>query len=311
MEFTFRTLCALLTLHPLATRANIRVEINPDDISGNSTAIRYAGEWTSIVNNFEVNLFELNNTQLKTGIRTFHGGPMPDDVCFHDPTPWGDLYASNEWRPITSTLKPKKAKIFHHDVTPIALLKQTFTNDLLNSSAEFNVDLSHSFNNTVKSSWSSDHEIDLGIKVGTDIDYAIFSINAGLSFSYKGKWGESVEKIETTTMGSSAGVVVNVKPGQTITAELSVTRADILVEMEYEAVLVGQLLAKFKRPYKGSRYWAFNVNSVLNAAGMPVTATTKEVIKVGLYSGGHVKVYDSNNRKILIDTLVEIKPDEV
>lgn len=307
MDLIFRILCAFLILHPLV-RANIRVEINPDDISGNSTAISYAGEWTSIVNNFEVNLFELNDTKLKSGIRTFHGGPVPDEVCFHDPTPWGDLYASNEWRPITSTLKPKKALIFHHDVTPIALLKQTFTNDLLTSSAEFNVDLSHSFNNTVKSSWSSDHEVDLGIKVGADIDYGIFSINAGLSFSYKGKWGESVEKIETTTMGSSAGVVVKVEPGQTITAELSVTRADILVVMEYEAVLVGQILAKFNRPYKGSRYWAFNVNPVLNAAAMSSTATTKETIKVGMYSGGNVKIYDSNSRRILLDTPVEIKP---
>ncbi|CAG5014140.1 unnamed protein product [Parnassius apollo] len=103
-------------------------------------------------------------------------------------------------------------------------------------------------------------------------------------FSYTTSWGESEERSETISIGTTSSVETELLPGRAATAVLSANKGALEVEVVYLTKLRGNVTVNFKIPYKGHPFWGPSIDSVMKSGGLENEVIVKDTIKLGFYT---------------------------
>lgn len=285
-----------------ATRANIYIGIVADANKAN-IGLQYSGEDTSTITAGERSIFNLTDENILLGIYNYHQG-VPRDVFLHDPTGNWNLFNQYNWRPTTVVVSPVVANVLDVASEPIAVLTQTFTNDHPTLSANFNVQLTQQIQNTVRTSWSRTAQVGST----SSINFGVQGFGAGGSITFGSTWGQASDVSETVVIGTAAGMQITLGPGESVVAELVATRGSIVVDIDYEARLMGRVVGNYPKKHLDSHFWAYDVNTICEAAELPdAVVTNTQTVNVGFFSEGNIRLYDGRTRKILASVPVQIK----
>ncbi|CAH0403637.1 unnamed protein product [Chilo suppressalis] len=293
---------ALLLLVPVIY-AKISVNVVASDNEA-ERAVELAGNNVDIISDNERSTFQLSDSRLKDAVRA-NFGKRPDDAYLRSPTPWGDLYSSYDWPQVTRTLSPQKATILEVSSQPTIVLTQHFENNSTKP-ATFTAKIQQSVQNTVTSSWEKGGELTVGQDIEYGFDIKAVSVGGKTSFSFTSKWGESVSKSESVTVGSESGVTITLDPHQSVVAELYATRGSMRIKVDYEATLSGVTAINYSKPYQGHHFWALAINSVMSSGNIPRSVKSSEVIKMGYYSNSHVVIKDAHTKTMLYSVPIQI-----
>lgn len=278
----------LLVLPTLAlARIDVQISGKFDD---NNMNIYLSGSDAGVITDQERTTFQLTDSNLKNGVQAYFG-KYPQDTFVRSPTPWGDLYESFGWSEVVRTLVPKTGRIVKISSEPMVLLQQIFEN---NSSkpAMFNVGISQAVATTVSSKWTKGGELSIEQEINYEFDIEVAETGSR-SLSYSSLWGETAEKSQTVTVGSSSAMELMLQPGQTVVAQLEATKGSMLVEISYEASLSGAVAVNYDDVYKGHHFWGLDVNAVMTHGNIKNMLMSKEVIEIDFYSNAKVVVNDS------------------
>lgn len=257
------------------------------DISNDS--VNYSGLEIETVTEDDINIFFTNPT-LKDAVKA-HYGKKPSNVYYSKPTPWGDLYTTYKWEPIKKIVSIKRAQIKNISKKPVVILNQDFDNNS-NYTIKVNTGISHTVENTITTSWSKSKEFTLSQEISYDINVLFAKLAGTTGISYTSTWGKSEEKSESITIGSTSAVETELKPGQSVKAELSVTAGYIEVEVTYKMYLRGNLAVHMKKKLNDHYFWGPLVQDVMESARVTNEKTVVETIKFGFHIDAKLKVSD-------------------
>ncbi|CAG9790148.1 unnamed protein product [Diatraea saccharalis] len=276
--------------------AKIKVNVVASDNQA-ERSVELIGNNLDIISEKERNTFQLSENNLKEAVR-IHFGKRPNEAFVRSPTPWGDLYSMYGWPEVTRILSPQRAKIYQSYSQPAIVLTQHFENNSTKS-AIFTAKIQQSVENTVSSTWEKGGELTVGQEIEYGFDIKAVSVGGKTSFTYTSKWGESVSKSETVTVGSNTGVQITLEPNQRVVAELYAMRGNMKFQVDYEATLTGWTAVNYGDTYKGHHFWGLDINGVMKAGNLPQTVKSTEVITLGYYSNSHVIIRDANTSNII------------
>lgn len=292
---TMRTIAVLLVL-PALICAKIEVEITASDDQSQRQVV-ISGSNVDLISDQERETFKLSDENLKSALKSYFG-EKPDDVYLRSPTPWGDLYLTNEWKQVTRTLKPLKAQILTVKYQPSLVTSKVF-NYTSSKPGHFKALIRQDVENTVASTWERSGELSANSNIEYGIDIKAMAVSGKATFSYNSRWGEDVLKSQKVTVGSEAAVDVTLNPNQTVTAELYATRGSMKVQIDYEATLSGSVAVNYGNLYKDHHFWSVDINKVMAAGGWNRSILSSEVIDLGFYADSKAVLRDSDTNEVL------------
>lgn len=269
--------------------SKIVIDITTD--SEQSPSINYSGLEIEVVTEDDIKLFFTNPT-MKEAVK-LHYGRKPTGVYYSKPTPWGDLYSRFNWEPVKKIVSVKNARVKNIDKKPVVILKQDFENTS-NNTVKVNTGISHTVENSITTSWSTNKEFTLTQEIEYDINVIFAKISGNTGISYTSAWGQSEEKSESVTIGATSAVETELKPGQSVTAELSVTSGYVEIEVIYKMYLRGNLAINMKQKLDGHHFWGPQVQDVMKSANIDNEKIVVETIKFGFYIDAKLKVSDKD-----------------
>ncbi|CAG4960690.1 unnamed protein product [Parnassius apollo] len=264
---------------------DINVGINDDDVT-----ITYSGFEVDIIGHREIELFNIGNANIREAVKR-HYHWSPSNVYLKSPTPWGDLFRKYNWEQVSRILTVKSARLKTIAMKPVIVLSHDFDN-VSNKTIKVNTGISQTVENTISTSWTKSKETTVSQKIEYDVNVMFAKVMGTTGFSYTTSWGESEERSETITIGTTSGVETELQPGQAATAVLSANKGALEVEVVYLAKLRGNVAVNFKIPYKGHHFWGPSIDSVMKSGGLENEVIIKETIKLGFYTDASLKVYD-------------------
>ncbi|CAG4974905.1 unnamed protein product [Colias eurytheme] len=267
---------------------DIETGTNADDVR-----VNYTGYDIHIITDPEITLFRINQKQLKEAVRRFYK-VRPQNVYLKSPTPWNDLYKTNNWEQVKRILTVKSATLKENTKQTTIVLSQDFEN-LSNVTIKVNTALSQSVENTISTTWSTSNELTVSQEFDYDINVVFGKVAGTTAFSWTSTWGKDEEKSETQTIGATSSIETELKPGQSATAVLSGSKRELEVEIVYSATLRGNVAINFKKPFKSHHFYGPSINSVLDKAGLPTEFNVVENIKVGVFIDHSLKVFDKTS----------------
>ncbi|XP_050673240.1 spherulin-2A-like [Leptidea sinapis] len=276
--------CASLVI----VRAKINIDIITDKTS--EVTAQFSGYDISVISDSDINLFNLNRKQLKVAVKK-HFKATPQNVYLKSPTPWNDLYKSNNWEQVSRILSIKSITVKEDKQKPTIVLSQDFEN-FSNSTVKVNTALSQSVENTITTSWITNKEWTVSQEISYDINIIFAKFAGSTGFSWTTTWGKSEEKSETTTIGATSAVETELKPGQSVSAVLSANRRSIRMEITYLATLRGNVAVHFNKPLNGHHFYGPSIISVMKNGEMETEITIVENINIGIFVDHSLKVYD-------------------
>ncbi|XP_045457269.1 spherulin-2A-like [Melitaea cinxia] len=271
----------------------ISAEIVINIAAGNNKSdvrINYSGVDVDIIGDREIELFHLDSFTLKRAVKKKYE-VVPRDVFLKGPTPWGDLYKTYNWQEVTRVLEVKSAKLKHSAVKSVVVLSQDFENSV-NNPIKVNAGISQTVENTIATTWSRTQETTFSQEIEYNLNVILAKLSGTTSFSYTSTVGKSQEKSESVTVGTTTGMEVELKPGQSVSAVLSANRYNLEVEVVYAVTLRGQVAVNFRKPYKGHHFYGPSIGSILKSGGLDTEVTVVENIQLGLFTDASLRVYD-------------------
>lgn len=240
------------------------VQINPGENQASST-VTVTGSDQHIITDNERSLFGITDGPLKDAIGRYFGKP-PNDAFVESPTPWNDLYSTYGWQQVQTTVRPISSSILKWTSQPLIVATQKFLNNSTKA-GDFNVSISEQQANTTESNWSVTKTVDVTQTINYGIQFLGSGGDGSTSLSYSHALGKGWSESQTTTLGSSQAVNVNLGPGQSVLAQLSASKGTIIVQVAYEATLSGSTAVNYYPTYQGHHFWSFDVNRVDDTAG--------------------------------------------
>lgn len=292
----------LLLLLPALAIASIDVEVTGqyDGKDESSMKVYYSGSQSDIISNEERRTFNVGDQNIKDAVEAYFG-KRPDDAYLRGPTPYGDLYSTNDWNQVVRTLVPKSARILKTMSEPQILRRKIFENS--NSQPGlFDVGIHQDVEETVSSSWSQSHPMNISQDIAYSFDLA-FKLNRQSAFAYTAKYGQNYKKSRTVTVGAPSSINLYLQPGQSAVATLEATKATMLVEIEYEANLSGDVAVNYAKTYKGKNFWALNLRRVMEKGDLSNKMMSKEVIEINFYTPSKVYVDDKAYGQRMMEVL--------
>ncbi len=268
-----------------------------------SSSVSATGNEFHIITEAEKQTFQLNDIQLKNAV-TKYFGKTPTDVFLKssDSWPnksWADLYSRYNWEQVQAHLQVQNIKITDISSQPVIIASRYFKNSS-SKPATFSANISENIANTIESNWSqstaatSSFSFTQTVEVNVELAKETSQFSAG--FSLTETWGKGGSSSQTTTVGSSSGLTVNLNPGEEVTAQLIATRGSMKVRVNYIVYLTGNTAINYAKPYQGHHFWAFPIETVLNASNIPNYKIVTEDIQIGYYSDASVIVQDSQGQ---------------
>lgn len=271
--------------------AGIEVHIAAGTTAG-SSSISATGSVQHVVTDAEAYAFWLNDAGLPKAVNAAMGH-TPDNAYMHSPTPWNDLYTTYNWPQVQTVLSVVSATILEITSDPVIVAQQTFTNS---SSVEgtFNVEISDQVANTAETNWSTTETV----SISQSIDYTVGVVGGSTSLSFSAAFGQGGSNSSTVTVGAGQSVTVDLKPNQSVNAELTASKGVLKARIVYQAKLMGTVAVNYGTPYKGHHFWGLDVNGVLTAYGKPTAIQFTEDIEVGFFTNSSVVLTDPTGAKV-------------
>ena len=248
--------------------------------------VEVTGSVQHVITDEERTTFKLDDYHLKQAVDKYFG-KAPNDAYLHSPTPWGDLYKRYSWPQVQTVAVPMSSEIVDITLKPVSLKTQTFTNESSHP-ATFNVNITDDVTDTTSTSWSTGGTLSIGQKMS----YKIGFIGAETSLTYSKSWGAGGQESKSVTLGSQSGISIELKPGESVIAELSASRGVMKVRIGYKAYLTGVTAVNYNPTYKGHHFWALNIGAVMSSAGVSNSLAYTEDIEIDYFSSAKIVVKD-------------------
>lgn len=263
-----------------------------------SSSVKVTGSEQHVISDTEVVTFGVGDSALKNAVDKYFG-KAPNDAFLHSPTPWNDLYKTYGWPQVQTVLDVQSATITGISVNPSVIASKTLTNDS-KVPATFHADISQSVTNTATSSWSSTSTLSFSqsitYKVGLE---GLGEVGGSTTFGFSQAFGQGGSNSQSTTVGSSTGVSVQLDPGQSVIADLTATKGTMNIRVVYNAHLTGDTAINYNPTYKGHHFWALGIGGVMSAGGIGNSHTITEDIEVGYYADSKVVLRDASSNQVI------------
>jgi hypothetical protein len=276
---------------------SISINAGQDETSSSVTA---SGSVQHIITDSERTAFNIEDAALKAAVvkylapvlpAPFAGfnpfGRAPDDAFLCSPTPWNDLYATYGWPQVQTLLVVQSATILGITSNPEIIATKNFKNTS-NVPGTYHCDITQDVSFTHESNWSNTSAVEISQTISYEISFLGSGGGGESSFSYTETWEKGGSDSESITLGTSTGVDAELQPGQAVDAELTASRGELTVQIVYQLSLIGDVAVNFSNPWNGHHFWAYDLKSVMAAAGYPTTITSTQEITVGFYSSSSV-----------------------
>ena len=145
---------------------------------------------------------------------------------------------------------------------------------------------------TTKTTWSTTKTVDVSQSIKYEVGFLGTGGGGETSFSFSREWGKGGENSKSVTVGSSAGVSVELDPNETVIAELSASRGVMKVRVRYRARLMGNTAINYSSKYRDHHFWGLDIAGVMSSADVPNYEVFTEDIEVGYYSSGKIEIGD-------------------
>ena len=253
-----------------------------------SSRVTVSGSVQHVITDEERVTFSLGDNELKQAVES-NFGRRPNDAYLHSPTPWDDLYKRYSWPQVQTVLVPQSAEILKITSEPTIVKTQKFQNNS-SEKATFNVSITESLSQTASTNWSTSGSITVGQKFTYKIGFLGTGAGGETSLSYQRSWGKGGSNSKTITVGSSAGVQVELDPGEAVAAQLSASRGTMKVQIRYRAYLIGDTAVNYNPRHRGHHFWALDIGDVMSSASKSNSSESIENIEIGYYSNGKIEL---------------------
>lgn len=270
-----------------------------------TSAVQASGSVVHIITPTERNTFGIDDAALKAAVGKYFGQP-PDDAFLCEPTPWGGLYNTYHWTQVQMSLVVQKAEILSITSEPIIIATKDFANNSPYP-ANFNCAISDDVSNTTETNWSETNTIDVNQTISYEVSFLGTGGGGSTSIDYSYAWGKGGSESTTVTVGSTAGVSVDLAPGQKVQAKLTASRGTMKVRVSYLASVAGTVAINYGGTYKGHHFWGLDLGNVTGAAGLSTNHVLYEDIEVGYYANGKVELVNPDGG--LLRAVALLRPD--
>ena len=253
-----------------------------------SSSVKVTGTVQHVITDEERQSFKLEDAQLKDAVKKYFG-KRPNDAYLHSPTPWGDLYQKYGWSQVQTVLVVESAEILEITSTPTILKTQTFTNSS-NHPATFTAKIMETVEDTTSTNWSMSNTITVGQKFTYKVSFLGTGGGGEASLEYSESFGQGGEESHSVSVGSEAGIEVELGPNESLVAELSASRGVMKVRIRYKAYLIGSTAVNYNPTYRGHHFWGLDIRSVMSAGDVLNSLEFTEDIEVGYYSNGKIEL---------------------
>jgi hypothetical protein len=265
-----------------------------------SSSVTASGSVQHIITPSERTAFKIEDAALKAAVAKSLGqfGRAPDDAYLHSPTPWNDLYATYGWPQVQTLLAVQSATILGITSNPEIIATKNFKNTS-SVPGTYHCDITQEVSSTHESNWSDTSAVEISQTISYEISFLGSGGGGETAFSYTETWEKGGSDSESVTLGTSSGVDVELQPGEEVDAELTASRGELKVQIVYQLSLAGDVAANFSKRWAGHHFWAYDVNSVMAAAGYPTTITSTQTITVGFYSSSSIVLKNAAGQTVM------------
>nr|XP_021195732.2 uncharacterized protein LOC110380165 [Helicoverpa armigera] len=282
----------MLFLLPLQADARITINVTiSSDETDMKVNISYKGNHDKVVTDEELKLFNITYPRLNKGLRV-ELGKVPNDVFLKNPTPYGDLFEKFHWEPMKRRLTVKKTKILDIITEDVVLGSHEYINKAttsIKSKRTMNTTVINQFSSTWSKTGLPDSEILTNYTM--IFDYG--------NHTYVNKWRNESTKAAKMTIGVTKEGLITIKPKTTVVTKLIASKTIVLVELLYEAKLVGSIIANYAEVYGKYHFWAPSVKSIMKAGNMTNEVLTTEILEIRCFTNPRLQVYDKLTGKIV------------
>ncbi|WP_186646047.1 follicular epithelium yolk protein subunit [Fluviispira vulneris] len=234
-------------------------------------------------------------SQLKNAVEK-HLGERPEDVhLLAEESPWGKIYNEYNWSPVKTSYYVADITIADVSQETVIISQKEFENKS-SIVATYNASITESVANTIESTWNSSNKLSAGFNIKGKFSILAVETEATTSIGFEHTWGKGGTTRHMTTVGTSTGLSVTLKPKESVIAELIATRGRLKVKINYNVVLSGYILANYYPPYKDHHFWFMTIHKVL---GKKHTRKVTENILINYYSNTKVVLKDKKSSKII------------
>lgn len=274
----------LIVFKIVSAKININVECGRNE---RDVKVTYSGRNSRLVKDAELSLFGIREDQI---IRHYAPEISIDDLIDCDiflPISYNnqtlcDQFAQNNLCPVYTIFEVKSAEVVEITSEPSIVHIQEFENKFSNK-IKVNTGINQSVQTSITRSWTNSTGTEYSRDVQCGLNIKFFSLSGGKTYSYTSSFGESFEKTETVTIGSTSGVEMELNPGQACSAVLTANRGYINIKVTYIAHLNGAVIV-----YSN----LLPVDDLFKTAEKVNEKTFIEIIKIGYYTNASLKVYD-------------------
>ncbi|MEM5490767.1 hypothetical protein [Enterobacter cloacae] len=260
------------------------------------TRVSYGGVNVALISETERRSFNLNDTQLKRAAGKMVGRE-PNDAYLREPTPW-KLYDKYRWMQTQRCLFIRDYQILESESKPVIVAKQEFDNSS-SVPAVFDVSIQQSVENTVSSSWETGGTLSVGQSIYYQVGFLGTEAGGETTISYEQSWGIGGEKSTTITVGTNAGVEVELQPGQGVYVELIATRGTKKIKFNYIGTLEGVAALNYNPQFNGRHFYGANVPQLMAKSNIRNVINSSEIIEIGFFVESKIVVKDKKTHKVI------------
>lgn len=289
-----KILLLLIYINKIESKISLNISTSSSNLylySGN-----YRGEEIVPVTDEDMASF-FANPGLYEAVKMYHER-RPTNVYYKKPTPWGDLYSSYGWEPVMKKISVQYIHLRNSYNESTVVLTHDFDNPS-NHTIRVNTGLSHRIHNRVSSWWNSSSTTELS-GFGIDVKFVFIKASGNSGFSTTTSWGRNEFRSESITVGTTHGVGTELRPGQSVTAELSVTTRYVEFEVGYKMYLQGKLAVNYYPTHRGHHFYGLLIERIVKAANIPNVKLLKQRIRVAYNIDARTKVTDKVTGLLLL-----------
>lgn len=253
------------------------------------TIIKYAGDDVKLITDKEIILFNITKGNLNEGVKV-ELGKIPDNIFLKDPTP-NNLFRKYKWPEVKRKLKVKSATVIKFMKKDVVLRTHVFVNNSTDT-IKTRVDLIEVMENIVSFTWS---------KEGLPEDEIYFDLNVDFgngNFSFVQKWRNEKLKSIRLPVNTSKAFMEN-EAGNTLTSNLIATKIILLVEVEFQACLMGNVITDYKDLYGKYHYYSPTVQNIMKAGKIKNEILSTTLLELRFYMDVRLKVLNEVTGKTL------------
>lgn len=276
-----KTVIAIILI-PILCSAKIKIDIKTDS-NYEDIRIKFSGDDNKLITDKEIVLFNITKENLLRGVRV-ELGRYPEDIFLKDPTPYKNLFKRFKWEEVRRHLKITKTKVLQivneNTIVNVHEHINTASNSINYTGAVF-----QTVENTIYSFFSN---------YGLPVDEFFYDIDVNFhnkKFKYENKWRNDSVRTVNSDFGVKKEGITEIMPGQTILSNLTGLKTIILIEVEYTANLIGNIIADYEALYGKYHFYSPTIAKIMRAAKLVNEVKTTEWIEIRCYTEPRLRIF--------------------